>query len=85
MNSIKNNKIYSEGTGILVYGESVANLTDSGVIGVIENGVENIKSSAEYDTIPIENFLTSVQLSVKSNFEKFALSQIIKNYFENKS
>ena len=85
VNSIKTNNIYGEGTGILVYGESIANMTVNGIIGLVENGLENITSSTEYDTSAILNFLVSIKSAIKPNFDKFAVGQLIKKYFETKS
>ena len=82
VNSLKNKKLYTEATGVIVYGEALALLNDSGIIAVVEKGLENMSSSNDYQIKPILNLLN--YLNDQGVSDKSALIQQLSAYFLNK-
>ena len=82
VNSLKNKKLYTEATGVIVYGEALALLNDAGIIAVVEKGLENMSSSNDYQIKPILNLLN--YLNDQGVSDKSALIQQLSAYFLNK-
>lgn len=81
VNSLINKKVFGEGTGIVVYGESITYLNKTGILAVVETGLEQIKSLNDYRMTPILSLLSYLQTTSQKISNKSLVFQQISNYF----
>lgn len=78
-------KIYVDGTGVLVYGESLALMNYLGIIGIIEQSYEEIASASDYIVIPILALFDYILNNIPPNPSLGVTSQKIEKYFDDRN
>ena len=80
--SLVNKKLYTVGSEVVAYGESIALLHNPGMIKIIEQGYEDISSATDYVIVPILSLLSYISSNLLPNPNVQSVSQIIDAYFE---
>ena len=83
-NSLISKNIYSQGTGVIVFGEALAELDSLGIVGIIDKGCENITSSIDYSIVPITNLLAHLTKVLAPDANPNSLSDAVKVYFQHR-
>ncbi|OMJ80934.1 hypothetical protein SteCoe_18695 [Stentor coeruleus] len=81
VSAIIKKKIFSAGTGILIYGEGLAGLSSQGILGLVQNGIENYLDIEDNKISQLLGLLDYIAEKKSSNIEK-QFKEILNEYYK---